>query len=241
MSREVLADSVSAYLMKSGAHVICLQEFRLPPNVDRDAWIRRHFPGYSPVYYLKSGKMGSFGNLILSRKKVLSQGKTVFEKSTNLALYADIALDSSVLRIFNCHFESYNISIPRLVKGIADEEVVEEASRKMRRSITGRPRQVADVLSEIERSPYRTAVLGDFNDTPLSFTYTRLLRGRKDAFSEAGKGFGATYRALWPLLRIDYMLYPGTLAATSYRVEKVNYSDHYPIFVNCYETGRNAE
>ena len=83
-------------------------------------------------------------------------------------------------------------------------------------------------------------VAGDFNDTPLSYTYFRLIRGRKDSFMRAGKGFGATYSALWPLLRLDYVLYPGELKAVSHKIEKVNYSDHYPVIVQFHETGRDT-
>ena len=85
------------------------------------------------------------------------------------------------------------------------------------------------LLRDIDAAPVRSVVLGDFNDNPLSYTYFRLLRGRKDSFVQAGKGFGATYRALWPLLRIDYILYPQDLEAVTYRMPKARFSDHYPI------------
>ena len=78
-------------------------------------------------------------------------------------------------------------------------------------------------------------VLGDFNDNPLSYTVHRLSRGRRDTFVQAGKGFGATFRTLWPLLRIDYILYPPGLEAVSYEVPRVKYSDHYPIIATYYE------
>ena len=96
---------------------------------------------------------------------------------------------SSKLRIYNCHFESYNISLPAIIKRHA---AVEETERKLRHSITERPRQVAQVLTGIDQAPVHSIVVGDFNDTPLSYTYFRLIRGRKDSFMKAGKGFGAT-------------------------------------------------
>ena len=117
---------------------------------------------------------------------------------------------------------------------------VEETERKLRRSITERPRQVAKVLKGIDSAPVHSIVAGDFNDTPLSYTYFRLIRGRRDSFMRAGKGFGATYSALWPLLRLDYILYPKDLQAVSYRIEKVNFSDHYPVIVQFNEAGRNS-
>ena len=105
----------------------------------------------------------------------------------------------------------------------------------MRRSILQRPQQVDAVIKDVDECPVRSVVLGDFNDNPLSYTVYRLSRGRLDTFVQAGKGFGATFRTLWPFLRIDYILYPRDLQAVSYEVPKVKYSDHYPVIATYYE------
>lgn len=224
--RVALADSVSAYLMCQDADVICLQEFYLPSEINLDRWLKKHFPGYKAEYYIFPGVRGSFGNVTLSRRPVMDKGKINFERSTNLALWTDVKLDSAAFRLYNCHFESYNISLSNLVK---KDGAVEETERKMRRSITERPKQVAEVMRGMDKAPLQSLALGDFNDGPLSYTYFRLLRGRYDSFTKAGKGFGATYHALWPLLRIDYILYPKGLEAISCEIPHVDYSDHYPI------------
>ncbi|MBQ9195589.1 MAG: endonuclease/exonuclease/phosphatase family protein [Bacteroidales bacterium] len=236
--RLALADSVCAFLLKQDADIICLQEFYLPSGENPDRWLRRHFPGYKAEYYLLTGKSGRAGNLTLSRRGVHDRGKEVFEKSTNMAVWTDVKLDSSTVRIYNCHFESYNISLSGLVKGLRNDAFLEETGLKMRRSITSRPKQVAHVLQSMEKAPVRSLAVGDFNDSPLSYTYFRLQRGRKDSFVKAGKGFGATYRALWPLLRIDYILYPKNLEAISFEVLSAPYSDHNPIVATYFETSR---
>ena len=235
--RLVLADSVSRWLLSQDADIICLQEFHLPLNQSVDAWLQKHFPGYQAEYYVFTGQSGQFGNLTLSRRRISGKGRMNFEHSTNLALWTDVRLDSTTLRLYNCHFESYNISLSNLVK---KDGAVEETERKMRRSITERPKQVAEVLRDVDRAPVRSVVLGDFNDNPLSYTYFRLLRGRKDSFVAAGRGFGATYRSLWPLLRIDYILYPPPLEAVTCSTPSVPYSDHYPIIATYHETGRDS-
>ena len=233
-----MADSVCAFLLKQDADIICLQEFYLPSGENPDRWLRRHFPGYKADYYLLTGKSGRAGNLTLSRRGVEGRGKEVFEKSTNMAVWTDVKLDSATVRIYNCHFESYNISPSALVKGLRNDVFMEETGLKMRRSITSRPKQVAHVLRSIDSAPVHAVVLGDFNDSPLSYTYFRLQRGRSDSFVKAGKGFGATYRTLWPLLRIDYILYPPELEAVSFEVLSAPYSDHNPIVATYYETRR---
>ena len=235
--RQVLADSVCTWLKSLDADLICLQEFRLPADVSMDRWLHRHFPGYQAEYFVFQGSKGQFGNVTLSRLPVVDKGITNFEKSTNLALWTDVRLDSATVRVYNCHFESYNISLSNLIK---KDGAVEETEQKMRRSITERPKQVAEVLRGVDQAPVRSVVLGDFNDSPLSYTYYRLLRGRHDSFAKAGHGFGATYRTLWPLLRIDYILYPKDLSAVSYTAPHVKYSDHYPIICTYYESGRDS-
>ena len=233
-----LAEDVATYLNSLDADIICLQEFYLPENINIDKWLHKRFPKYNAEYYMLTGKNWRAGNVSLTRKKASAKGKDTFAKSTNMAVWTDLQLDSSKLRIYNCHFESYNISLPAIIKRHA---AVEDTERKLRHSITERPRQVAQVLTGIDQAPVHSIVVGDFNDTPLSYTYFRLIRGRKDSFMKAGKGFGATYSALWPLLRLDYILYPKELQAVSYHIEKVKYSDHYPVIAQFYETGRNTK
>lgn len=239
--RVALADSVSAYLMRQDADIICLQEFYLPSKIHLDQWLHKHFPGYKAEYYVLTGKSGHAGNLTLSRRPVVARGKEVFEKSTNMAIWTDVRLDSSTVRIYNCHFESYNISLGSLVKGLRDDAFREEIGLKMRRSIRERPRQVAEVLESVNKAPVRSLVLGDFNETPLSYTYFRLLRGRHDSFVKAGKGFGATYRPLWPFIRIDYILYPKDIHTVSFEVGDATYSDHFPVIATYYEAARDTK
>ncbi|MBR2224760.1 MAG: endonuclease/exonuclease/phosphatase family protein, partial [Bacteroidales bacterium] len=155
--RLVLADSIAAFLRRTDADIICLQEFYLPNTLNMDAWFRDRFPGYKAEYYVLTGAKGHAGNVTLSRRPVLYKGKIDFEKSTNLALHTDIQLDSTVLRFYNCHFESYNISLSGLVKSIGhrEENVMEDTGHKMRRSITQRPKQVEEVIKDIDACPVR--------------------------------------------------------------------------------------
>jgi endonuclease/exonuclease/phosphatase family metal-dependent hydrolase len=104
-----------------------------------------------------------------------------------------------------------------------------EAGRKVKKSILLRPKQVNQVFDHIEASPMDAFICGDFNDNPMSYTYYRLTRGRKDSFMEAGSGFGSTFSFLWPMLRIDYILFPDFCEAAAHEVIRLPYSDHYPV------------
>lgn len=177
------------------------------------------------------GKERSFGNVTLSRLPVNGKGRIKFEESANLAIYTDHSHAGRTFRVYNCHFESYNISLTGLVKALAsrDSTVVAETGTKVKRSITRRPRQVDQVFDDIENCRLLSFVCGDFNDNPMSYTYYRMTRGRNDAFIEAGEGFGATYSLLWPMLRIDYVLFPDDCRALTHDIPRLPYSDHFPV------------
>ncbi len=230
-SQRVCADSVIAFLRAEDADIICLQEFYLWNESKVSSYFSSKLKGYDVKYYVNVNSSGCSGNVILSRYPSLSKGRIDFDRSANMAFYADYDIGGTTLRVYNCHFESYNISLTRLAKSLEKDyrKTFRDTEEKMRRSIVKRPRQVESVMDDIESCPVEAIVTGDFNDTPMSYTYYRLSRSRKDSFEEAGKGSGATFSKLRPLLRIDYILFPERFNAISHRVIHKKYSDHYPI------------
>lgn len=230
-SRSDCADSVFAFILEQDPDIICLQEFHMADADNIRSLLRKRMSDYHAEYYMFPTGSGAFGNVTLSRIPVKGKGVIKFEESANLAIYTDYDLDGRKFRVYNCHFESYNISMSGLLKAMVsrDRAVFSETGNKMKASITRRPKQVDKVFSNIEDCPVDAFVCGDFNDNPMSYTYYRMTRGRKDAFMEAGDGFGATYASLWPVLRIDYILFPEKFKAVSHDIPRVPYSDHYPV------------
>lgn len=228
---QVCADSVFSFLRRTDADIICLQELHTADAGTLKQQLSEAMRGYNIEYYVYVDDHGAYGNATLSKYPVKDKGKFDFEHSSNLAIYTDLDLGGKTVRVYNCHFESYNISIPRMIKAYTrhDDAGVDETEAKLRSSITRRPEQVGRVMEDIRNSPFEALVTGDFNDTPISYTYTKLRRGRKDSFIEAGRGLGGTYSVLWPFIRIDYVLYPEDFKAISHEVKKARYSDHYPI------------
>ena len=224
-------DSVFSYIKSHNPDIICLQEFSIGSSQKAKEYLERRFKDYSAEYYLFPDKGCSFGNVTLSRLPVNGKGKIKFEESANLAIYTDHTAGERSFRVYNCHFESYNISLAGAVRAIAqrDSTLMAETGTKMKRSIIRRPKQVDQVFEDIENCPLDAFVCGDFNDNPMSYTYYRMTRDRKDAFVEAGDGFGATYSLLWPMLRIDYVLLPESCRAITHDIPRLPYSDHYPV------------
>ena len=225
-------DSLFEFIRKQNPDVVCLQEYYVSDldKVRND--LHSQMKGYRSEFYMFPMADGSaFGNVTLSRIPVKGKGKIKFEESANLAIYTDYEYQGRTFRVYNCHFESYSISLPGLLRGLfnADKAAVAETGLRMKKSITRRPKQVDMVFRDIERCPMEAFVCGDFNDDPMSYTYFRMTRGRKDSFREAGSGFGATFTRLWPVLRIDYILFPERFKAIEHYTPKVEFSDHYPV------------
>ncbi len=229
--RRECIDSVFRFIRKQDADIICLQEFHVSDASRVKAYLAEKMKGYKAEYYLFTESGGHCGNLTLSRIPVLGKGKIKFDESANLAIYTDYEIGDRSFRVYNCHFESYNVSFTGLIRAVArqDSVVMAQTGTKVKRSITRRPKQVDKVFTDIENCPVEAFVCGDFNDNPMSYTYYRMTRDRNDAFVEAGNGFGATYSLLWPMLRIDYVLYPESCRAILHEIPRVEYSDHYPV------------
>ena len=225
------SDKVFRFLADQDADIICLQEVQTPSADRLKEYLDGKMKGYKAEYYLFPTGNGAFGNVTLSRLPAKGKGVIKFEGSANLAIYSDYEHKGKNFRVYNCHFESYNVSMSGLMRALArrDTMVISATGDKMKRSITRRPVQVDKVFSHIEQCPVETFVCGDFNDNPMSYTYYRMTRGRKDTFVEAGHGFGATFAGLWPMLRIDYILAPESFRPLSHTTPRVYFSDHYPV------------
>lgn len=235
--RNITKENILKFISQENPSIACFQEFNTPDT----ASLRKMFRAYPYIHYhfYKLRNNEFFGNLTISKYPIISKGNISFKKSTNLSIYSDIKIGEKTVRVYNCHLESYNISFTSLVKKYRSKhedfpaELIEVHGR-MRGSNAKRAEQVEEVLKNIRESDYLSIVCGDFNDTPMSYTYHRLSKNRKDTFLEAGKGFSATYSTFWPMLRIDYILVPTPFEVASHKVHKIPYSDHYPVVTKIY-------
>ncbi len=226
--RETIAE-IRNYLELCKADIICLQEVSVRY---KDSLIE--FPDYPYVHsHFFNDTGSSFGNVILSKFPLRGGGKLTFKNSTNLAVWADLRIGNSIVRIYNCHLESYSISFTSIVKRLFNKDTFSDEfislHGHLKESNIKRAEQVDRVVNSISECSLKTIVCGDFNDTPMSYTYHQLQKDHKDCFVEAGKGFGATYSRLWPALRLDYILIPEEYLTTYHKIERVPYSDHYPV------------
>lgn len=235
LSRADCRKAVISYINSNPPHILCLQEIFVDDINMADTIFSIYPYRHYKLFKTKNGKL--FGNMTLSKYPIVNTGDICFKGSTNLSVFTDINHYDKVLRVFNNHLESYNVSFTALVKKMSKnsamgEEMINEyreVHNKMLGTFIKRSDQVNTIQSNIEGCKLPAIICGDFNDTPVSYTYHRLVSGRKDSFREAGKGFGGTFVRLWPLLRIDYILYPKEFDCSGHETDKIQLSDHYPV------------
>ena len=216
-------------LAEQDADIVCLQEFAVSDTTSLSTYLPEY--PYRARHLFKGNRY--FGNLTLSRYPIRHVESLTFPDSRNLSLVTDIDVAGQQIRVYNCHLESYSISFTALVKRLfrkshfKDEMV--QVHGKVREATRRRSAQVDAVLQNEAASPYPSLVCGDFNDTPISYTYRKLCQTKKDSFVESGTGFSGTYSALWPMIRVDYILLPQEYAADRHETLRVPWSDHYPV------------
>ena len=74
--------------------------------------------------------------------------------------------------------------------------------------------------------------MGDFNDTPMSYSVNILSKNMNNAFEQKGFGWGVTYFGILPIFQIDYILCDKKIKIEDYGILKEKLSDHYPIWAD---------
>ncbi|WP_297624303.1 endonuclease/exonuclease/phosphatase family protein [uncultured Rikenella sp.] len=236
-----MVDSVAAYVQRMQPDVICFQEYetmnrgdvRLIDSLYRD-WPYR-------AYHFVSGgaEEVGYGVAIFSRLPILKASGTLFEGSRNTMLQADLLAGRDTLRLFNNHLQSTQVDewsrdrVERLdVRGDKESKhFVRSLAGRLRDNYRRRAVQVDTISRMIEASPYPAIVTGDFNDTPVSYTYHKMRGKLDDTFVNAGSGFAYTYNRLFSMLRIDYVFHAPEFETLEYRSDALPWSDHNPVFV----------
>ncbi|WP_374951912.1 endonuclease/exonuclease/phosphatase family protein [Mucilaginibacter sp.] len=178
----------------------------------------------------------SSGNAIFS-KYPLSKFDSV--KSPNLlqtrGIYADVLVNGKTFRMYCAHLAAVQIKDQEKSKYLNGGINLEKSSfitSKLSSAFIRRSFQVSQIKKNIDDCPYPYVIVGDFNDTPMSFAVNELGDGLKNAFREKGSGFVNTYYNTFPKLHIDHVLASPQFDVITYEAVDKKLSDHKPIVVD---------
>ncbi|MGB1283617.1 MAG: endonuclease/exonuclease/phosphatase family protein, partial [Polaribacter sp.] len=166
-----------------------------------------------------------FGLAIYSKYKIINSGSLDLENSSNNIIFVDIVKQKDTIRVYNLHLESLKINPNKENFG---QENSEKLLKRLENSFKKQAHQTKKFLAHEQQWKGKKIVCGDFNNTSYSWVYNQISKNKKDAFVEAGKGFGKTFNYWFPM-RIDFIFMDETLKVNQFKTFSVEYSDHFPI------------
>lgn len=173
---------------------------------------------------------------IFSKYPIVDSGYILLtdEERGRFCIWVDIKKEDEVFRVYNLHLASFNFetedyerwenrSPPKKVAFLARKvDQLENAFRE-------RARQVHIIKDSLDGYLGPKIIMGDFNDTPASYTFRQLCKGMNNTFRHAAKGYGVTFNGDLPNYQIDYILTSPVFNIYQYKIIKSEASDHFPV------------
>jgi endonuclease/exonuclease/phosphatase family metal-dependent hydrolase len=229
-------NKIGMFAFQANIDIACFQEFYTVDGKFSENDARNLLNMDSHIEYIIKYKNTGYGIATFSKFPIVNKGVIKFENTSNACIYSDVKIGNDTVRIYNCHLQSLRLkerNINFLIQQDHSNErntvtELKDISFKFRDALIKRAQQVNMITEDVSRCRYRVIICGDFNDSPISYTYHEMTRNLKDAFKDAGKGLANTYVRFFPY-RIDYILHSKNIETTNFSSPRVNYSDHYPI------------
>ena len=228
-----MRNEIIEYCRNANADVLCFQEnfflFLDRPNVR------------SALDSLNYQMMKNGGLCILSKYPIVSDPIPInYPTRSNHSLACMIEYQGDTILVINNHLESTHLSPEEKtdIKEIIEDpnhKNVEEKGRlygnKLSEAARFRGAQTDTICAMIDKyKNYSIIVCGDFNDTPISYTYQKINSLLNNAFRESGKGVGISYNKKGFYVRIDHLFHSKDWRSFDTRIDShIQASDHYPL------------
>ena len=208
---------ISQFIAEKKPDIISMQDYR----PDKELALN----GYEKFESISGGKIIN-GLAIFSKFPIINKGTIEFPNTFNNAIFADIVKDNDTIRVYNIHLQSFKIDVS---SDPLRKETSENLFKRVDKTFGLQQSQTELFLKHKAKSPYKVIISGDFNNTAYSYVYKEIKAGMKDAFVEAGNGFGRTFDFRFFPVRIDYIMVDDSFEVNGFKTFDVKYSDHYPI------------
>ncbi|MBR1625956.1 MAG: endonuclease/exonuclease/phosphatase family protein [Bacteroidales bacterium] len=234
-----LQDSILHYIASKNADIVCFQDCDL--NMNWAKVFHRYMTDsldYAYFYCYDMKKHYMHDCAVYSKYPITDQGSILPESERPYSyIFADVKTPTQKVRIYNVHLSSYLMTerekndYKQIIHGKVSEKASKNIVSKIKSANRIRAGQIKELLPAMTNNQMPVIVCGDFNDHPFSNTYKKFTNEYSDSFVTKGNGIGRSYNGIFPAYRIDYILYKKSrLECNSYSSEKIDFSDHYPVF-----------
>lgn len=241
--------NILEFLKQANADVMCFQDFR---NFEENKYMFSNVKYIMdtlkyPYYYFSvddpcNGEYFPcrYGAVIFSRYPIIDSGRVAYSW-THLPehlMYATINFNGKLVRVYNTHLRSMFLHKYGRIKGdnyhfvLDDTAVIFNGNKqqKLRYFDLVHINQAQIIKNELNKCTFPYLFCADLNSVPSSYVYNYISDGLKDAFLQGGCGWGQSYSAISPTLRIDVTLMNKSIDAKQFYCPKIkNASDHYPL------------
>jgi len=213
------------FINEKNPDIVCLQEYTKKGNAI--------FPEYRHKFIF--GREGKSGQAIFSKFPIIDSGHIEFPNTGNNVVFADVKKGKDTLRVYSMHLQSIKIS-PDIHETI-DEEKSKVIFNRLSEAFKKQQLQAELIEKHKNECSHSMIICGDLNNSAFSYVYRSIKGKMKDAFEEAGQGFGKSYNYKYYPARIDYIFADKNLEVKQYTTfSDFANSDHFPVMTRlCFE------
>lgn len=221
------------YLKHTHPDIICIQELGYGWHNLENTKRWRDSMGYH--------EMTSLNKTIYSRLPIIGDSVSItYPTRSNGSLGCWIDLDGDSLLVISNHLESNHLTedetteYQEMIKNPGKERIQQSGhtiGSKLREAAYYRGCQTDTMCAIVERNAGKHIIMcGDYNDTPISYTYQKLLSHLDEAFRKGGHGPGFSFKLSGFYIRIDHVFFSNQFECEYTCIDhSLNVSDHYPI------------
>ncbi len=223
--------------------ILCCQEFSaFESGVSRSKNIENFMQSAGFRYFYYNEKHSYGGNVIFSKFPLerIPENSELGKGTPSGVMVSVDAGAKGRFYVADMHLLSYNITDGEIDVLTHSSEFRNQldtigmtVARKLKYAFEQRSDEIASVLETMPMLDGPIIVCGDFNDTPMSFTYKQMQNaGFTDSFTQVGRGIKPTYGGKLPLLRIDYIWGNDRIIPLGFKRIRYKASDHYPVMLD---------
>lgn len=211
-----ISKNIKTFITEQSPDIILFQEYY---NLEKPLF------NYPYKYIKTKNKQDKIGLAIYSKFPILNTGSLDLEHTSNNIIFADILRKKDTIRVYNLHLQSLQLNTSKENFGQANSE---KLVARLKERFKKQADQTEIFLAHEKEFKGKKIIAGDFNNTCYSWVYNQISKNKKDAYVEAGKGFGKTFNYWFPM-RIDFIFTDETAIINQFRSFSEKNSDHFPI------------